>query len=173
MDSVTPETLRAFPLFARFEVEELRELLALMRCWTVPAGTRLFAEGDPGGSCWVIVSGSVKVSTRIREADAALAVLPPGSLFGHVSALIGEPRTATCSILRDAVLLEMEREWCEALLRSGSRTALKFLAAFNEALILALRMADRRLLRLREEGRRATADRAPSPAEIEGPATLA
>ena len=48
----------------------------------------------------------------------------------------------------DAVLLEIEREPCERLLRSGSATALKFLAALNEGLVSALRGADLQLMQL-------------------------
>jgi CRP-like cAMP-binding protein len=66
------------------------------------------------------------------------------------------PRSATCSIRTDAVLLEIAREPCEELLSSGSTLALKFLATLNEGLILALRGADLRLMQL--EGTQAQAN---------------
>ena len=63
----------------------------------------------------------------------------------------GEPRTATCSVREDAVLLEFERGPCERLLRSRSATALKLLATLNEGLISALRGADHRLMQLDQQ----------------------
>jgi hypothetical protein len=46
------------------------------------------------------------------------------------------------------VLLEIEQSQCEQLLKSGSSMAIKFLAALNEGLILALRNADLRLMQI-------------------------
>jgi hypothetical protein len=42
----------------------------------------------------------------------------------------------------------LERQPCEQLLKDRSRLALKFLAALNQGLILALRGADRRLMQI-------------------------
>jgi hypothetical protein len=58
------------------------------------------------------------------------------------------PRSATCSVRTNAVLLEIVRAPCEQLIRSGSTLALKFLATLNEGLISALRGADLRLMQL-------------------------
>ena len=74
----------------------------------------------------------------------------PGSIFGQVSLIDGEPRSATCSIQKDAILLELDRPACARLLASDSPLALKLLGALNEGLITALRGADRRLMRLEQ-----------------------
>jgi hypothetical protein len=73
-----------------------------------------------------------------------------------MSLIDGVPRSATCSVRTDAVLLEVVRVPCEELLNSGSTLALKFLATLNEGLILALRGADLRLMQL--EGTEARAN---------------
>ena len=61
---VPPESLGAFSLFKTFTPVELKTLLAAMRRWEVRKGTVLFAEGAPGDSCFVVLSGVVEVSLR-------------------------------------------------------------------------------------------------------------
>jgi CRP-like cAMP-binding protein len=68
-----------------------------------------------------------------------------------VSLIDGEPRSATCTIRRDAVLVELEREVCERLLDGRSPLSLKLLGMLNEGLVSALRGADRRLMQLESE----------------------
>ena len=150
--TIQPHTLRDFPLFADFSDRELRQLLRLMRRWDLPQATVVVSEGGPGGSCFIIVSGSIDVTVRVRSRQRLLAQLPAGSIFGQVSLISGEARTATCSMPSDGVILELERKRCKAFLSAGSRAALKFLAALNQDLISALRGADRRLLQLSAAG---------------------
>jgi hypothetical protein len=69
-----------------------------------------------------------------------------------MSLISGEARSATCPMPDDGVILELKRKPCETLLSTGSKTALKFLAALNQDLINALRGADRRLLQLSATG---------------------
>jgi glycine/D-amino acid oxidase-like deaminating enzyme len=155
--TIKPDALRDFPLFADFSDRELRQLLRLMRRWDLPRGTVVVSEGGPGGSCFIIVSGSVNVTVRVRGRQEFLAQLPAGSIFGQVSLISGEVRTATCSTPNGGTILELERNPCETFLSVGSHTALKFLAALNQDLISALRGADQRLLQLKATGRAACA----------------
>jgi hypothetical protein len=155
--TIKPDALSDFPLFADFSDRELRQLLRLMRRWDLPQGTVVVSEGGPGGSCFIIVSGSVDVTVRVRSRQQLLAQLPAGSIFGQVSLISGEARTATCSTPNDGIILELERKPCETFLSAGSRTALKFLAALNQDLISALRGADQQLLQLSATGRAARA----------------
>jgi CRP-like cAMP-binding protein len=123
-----------------------------MRRWDLPQGSVVVSEGGPGGSCFIIVSGSVDVTVLVRRSRQLLAELPAGSIFGQVSLISGEARTATCSMSQGGVILELERKPCEILLSAGSHTSLKFLAALNQDLISALRGADQRLLQLSAAG---------------------
>lgn len=146
-----PSLLAAFPAFRDFTEDELRSLLAVMRRWEVRKSTLLFAEGDPGGSCFVVVRGAVEVSIAVHGRHQLLARLPAGSVFGQVSLIDGEARSASCTIGRDALLVELEREECERLLRRHTPFGLKLLALLNDGIIAALRGADRRLMRLESE----------------------
>jgi glycine/D-amino acid oxidase-like deaminating enzyme/CRP-like cAMP-binding protein len=145
------QRLRRSPAFRGFSPDELTVVVGLMRRWEAPHGALVCAEGGSGGSCFVVVSGSVDVTTVLGGQPRRLASLGPGSIFGQVSLIDGQARSATCSMRQAGVLLEMEQEPCARLFDSRSSAALKFLSAINQGLIAALRGADRRLLRAQPE----------------------
>jgi glycine/D-amino acid oxidase-like deaminating enzyme/CRP-like cAMP-binding protein len=145
---VGSDLLSGLPTFANFDKAEIESILSMMRGWRCTEGARLFAEGDPGGSCFIVAKGTINVTLEVRGEKELLAQLLPGSIFGQVSLITGEPRNATCAASSDSLVLELERQPCEQLLNGRSRLALKFLAALNQGLILALRGADRRLMQI-------------------------
>ncbi len=150
-EHVRSDQLAGFPLFREFSPAELETVAAAMHRLDLSEGTLLFAEGDPGGTCYVVVDGVVDVSLRVSGHPQLLAQLGAGSVFGQLSLILGEPRSASCSIHRDAVVAELDRAACERLLDEGSPVSVKLLAALNGGVIEALRGADRRLMRLELE----------------------
>ena len=150
--TIDPEWLEPFPGFRDFTSAELQSLLQAMTRLDLAKGRLLFPDGDAGDTCFILVRGLVDVSIKVRAQRQLLGQLAPGSIFGEVSLINGEPRTTSCSIRRDAVLAELGREACERLLSSRGAVALKFLAVLNRGLIAALRSADRRLMQLNLEG---------------------
>ena len=140
-----------------FSIDELEQMLAAATRCDLPRGRMLFREGDPGDSCFILVSGQVDVTIKVRQQRHLLAQLTPGRIFGQVSLIAGEPRSATCTIRRDAVLAQLDRAACERLLGTQAPVALKFLGALNRGLTEALRVADRRLMQLTDDGRPAEA----------------
>ncbi len=89
--------LRSVRAWRGFTPPELLELLELTRRWDLAKGTLVCAENGPGGSCFIVVRGAVDVSTEVRGQQRRLARLGPGSIFGQISLIDGEPRSATCS----------------------------------------------------------------------------
>src|SRR5262249_6405434 len=93
--SISSQSLSSLPAFGSFGTAEVKRLISLMRGWSCSDGTLLFAEGDPGGSCFIVVNGAIDVTVRVRGASQLLARLPAGSIFGQVSAITRAPRNAT------------------------------------------------------------------------------
>ena len=149
--AVEPPMLASFAAFRDFTEPELAMLVRSLRRLDLAAGTLLFAEGDPGGTCFVVLRGTIDVSVKVRGQPQLLAQLGPGSIFGQASLIEGEPRTASCSTREPTLLAEIDRIACERLLDDGSPMALKLLAALNAGLVEALRSADRQLMRLEAE----------------------
>jgi predicted MFS family arabinose efflux permease len=78
----------------------LEALAAATTVDLVPAGTILIREGDPADDLFVIVSGTVRVSTR----EESLGELGPGDHFGEIGVLKHLPRTATVTAMTDCEL---------------------------------------------------------------------
>ena len=69
------------------------------------AGETIVREAAPGDSMFVLVSGEAAVT--LAGTSDELARLHPGALFGEMSLLTGEPRTATVTAVTDCALLEI------------------------------------------------------------------
>jgi glycine/D-amino acid oxidase-like deaminating enzyme len=146
--SMEVSSLRKCGAFANYSRDEIRSLLHLMQRWDLKKNTVIFTEGSPGGTCFVIVEGSVNVSINAHGQQQLLAILGSGQIFGQVSIIEDIPRSATCTARTDVVMIEIGQAECEMLLKSKSSIALKFLATLNDGLIAALRESDLRLLQI-------------------------
>jgi CRP-like cAMP-binding protein len=150
--AITARELATCPVLHHFTAAELETLAAKMTRLEIHDDTLLFAEGDPGGACYVILSGEVDVSVKVHGAPQLLSQLGAGSVFGQVSLLLDAPCAASCSVHREAVLAELDRDTCKALLDGGTSVGRKLLDALTRGVVEALRDADRRLMRLEREG---------------------
>ncbi len=104
-------------------------------------GARLFEEGDPGASMYVIQSGRVRVFRRIGAIEVKIASLGPGELLGEMAALEGLPRTASAAAEEPTVALELDRSVFEQMVRSNGEIALRVLRKLSAR----LREADRQI----------------------------
>ena len=90
------------PIFARLEPRSLEAVATLAKVVAVPAGTVLVREGEPAGSFYVIVSGTVHIE-RLGEFVRSMS---DGGFFGEVALVEGSERTATATCATDCELLE-------------------------------------------------------------------
>ena len=79
--------------------EEQRALAALAKVRTFRAGTLLCREGDNATPVFVIESGWVKVSAKIRGRERIVAVRGPGDVVGERIMRDKKARTATVTVL--------------------------------------------------------------------------
>jgi hypothetical protein len=92
-------------LFAALSADERRELARQSRERLHGSGETIVRQGEPGSSAFVIVSGRVRVT--IAPGDQEVAVIDQSGLFGEMSLLTGEPRTATVTALGDCRVVEI------------------------------------------------------------------
>ncbi len=98
--------LRGLPLFEALDPPAM-ETLGRAAAWsTMPAGTVIIREGDPGDSFYVLESGTVTVS---RGGSPVRSLTGPGEGFGEIALLRNVPRTATVIAATEAVLLGLGR----------------------------------------------------------------
>lgn len=112
-----------------------------------PAGTVLFREGDAAQEMYVIHSGRVEVTRRIRDRSAVLAVLPPGEFFGEMAIINNRPRSATATVVEDAVLLVIDARTFEAMIRGKAEIAVRMIKALASRLDQANQQIELLLLR--------------------------
>jgi len=99
-----------------------------------PAGTVLFHEGDRGEEMFILQSGKVKISKKIRGVEKTLATLEKGEFFGEMAILNDKPRSATAETIEDADMLVIDRKTCETLLRSNVEIAIRFIKRLADRL---------------------------------------
>ncbi|HEV8323429.1 MAG TPA: Crp/Fnr family transcriptional regulator [Myxococcota bacterium] len=112
-----------------------------------PPGTVLFREGEGGNQMFVIQSGSVRISKKVRETEKVLAVLPAGEFFGEMAILNNEPRSATATVHEQAKILVIEARTFEAMVRGNSEIAVRLIKKLSRRLHEADKQIENLLLR--------------------------
>jgi CRP/FNR family cyclic AMP-dependent transcriptional regulator len=107
----------------------------------VSPGEKLFEEGEPGGSMYVLQSGRVRLVRRLGQAEVAIALFGPGEVFGEMAVLEDLPRTATAVASEESVVVEVTKPLFEQMVRENGEVALRILRKLSAR----LREADRQI----------------------------
>jgi CRP/FNR family transcriptional regulator, cyclic AMP receptor protein len=138
------ELLRSVPLFADLEQGELENFSHVAVPRSFPAATRVFHEGDHSDACYIVRSGSFRVTREHSDGRAiTLATLGPGDIFGELAMLDGEVRSASVEALSDGELLALPASEVRGLLARHPDITVKLVAA----LVRRLRAANERISR--------------------------
>ena len=106
--------------------------------------TRVFHEGDHSDACYIVRSGSFRVTREHSDGRAiTLATLGAGDIFGELAMLDGEVRSASVEALVDGELLALPAGEVRALLARHPEITVKLVAA----LVRRLRTANERISR--------------------------
>lgn len=88
------------PLWSGTDDTDLVDLRALGVRRRFPAGSSLFLEGDVAHEALVLLAGSVKITVTATDGkEVILDVVGEGALVGELSAIDGQPRSATATAL--------------------------------------------------------------------------
>ncbi len=138
------ELLKSVPLFTDLGDEELERFSHVAVPRSFPAGTRVFHEGDSSDACYIVKSGTFRVTREHSDGRAiTLATLEPGEIFGELAMLDGDQRSASAEALSDGELLALPAGDVRALLSRHPEIALKLVAG----LVRRLRAANVRISR--------------------------
>jgi serine/threonine-protein kinase len=107
---------------------------------TLPAGSPIVNEGEPGNAAFVILEGQC-LAYRVEGAEeVTLRVMGPGEVFGETAVLTEKPRSASVKAVTDVVLVVVTREVMSNALGLNS-----WIGAFVKALAERFREVDERL----------------------------
>jgi small-conductance mechanosensitive channel/CRP-like cAMP-binding protein len=105
---VDAQVLFSVPMFSLLSDEERADLLKVARAVVYSADEAIVRQDDAGGSLFVIRQGEAVV--KLAGTDGPVARLHAGDVFGEMSLLTGEPRSATVMAATDCDLFEIDAE---------------------------------------------------------------
>ena len=104
--------LKSINLFSEISESDLLMLATQVKEVEYPQGLEVIRQGELGTSMYIIVRG--KVDAIIN--DHVVATLSQGEVFGELSALDPEPRSATIVTKEETLLFEIENFVIENLM---------------------------------------------------------
>jgi len=123
-----PEELRHVPLFQLLDNDESQVLAAQIEVRRFAARQRIFKAGDPCQHAYVVLSGSVRVSTLDEDGQEVVVDEPVhGDVFGIASLMQKTAHQTTAEAVADSVCLEIGRDDIEKLVSDRPDAALDML----------------------------------------------
>jgi len=112
-----PSILRQVPLFALLDDEETAVLAGQVEIKNFAPRQRIYKMGEPGGKAYVMVSGSVRLTTVDEDHQEVIVDQPAqGEFFGFASMLEQTPHQTTAIAQEETVCLEVDRHDISVLL---------------------------------------------------------
>ncbi|MFH0924277.1 MAG: cyclic nucleotide-binding domain-containing protein [bacterium] len=128
------------PLFDLLTGEELKCIAGFINKKTFFGGDLIYAEGSVGDSLYIIVSGRVELTKRTSKGKKTrIAILERGNVFGEMSLLDDNPRSATAAALSKVELLYISDRDFSNLCSIYPNSALKIVKRIARTLSLRLR----------------------------------
>lgn len=126
---------------AVLEPSDLEALTAWGRARRFRRGAMLFHEGEKAEHVLIVRAGRVKISSFTADGrEILLAIRGPGELLGELSAIDGEPRSASASALEQVDVLILPAEDFRAFLEMRPRVTIWLMQMLSRK----LRDADRK-----------------------------
>ena len=140
-----PEILRQVPLFALLDDDEAAVLAGQVEVKKFAARQRIYKMGDPGGRAYVVVSGTVRVTT-VDDDNQEVVVDEPsgGEFFGFASMLDETAHQSSAIAVQETVCIEVERRDIAILLERKPMAGMDMLAVLGRQF-----HASQRLVRVR------------------------
>ena len=140
-----PGELKHVPLFALLDQEEIAVLAGQVELKTFAPRQRIYKMGDPGMHAYILMSGSVQVST-VDEDHQEVVVDQPGhgQFFGFASMLEQTPHQTSASAMEKTVCVEISREDIAILLQQKPMAGMDMLTVLGQQF-----HASQQLVRLR------------------------
>jgi CRP/FNR family transcriptional regulator, cyclic AMP receptor protein len=120
--------LRKHPIFCDLDAEALDQLGRYAKHTTLKRGATIFSKGDPGNSLVAVVSGTVKISVSSPDGRSAiLNLIGAGEIFGEMSVLDGQARSADCTANTNCEIFVIDRRDFIPFVKSQPALAMKFI----------------------------------------------
>ncbi|MCP4597358.1 EAL domain-containing protein [Neptuniibacter sp.] len=88
----------------------------------LPAGAVIFQEGEAGDRAYIVDSGEIGVSTRVNDRELQFAIAQHGDILGEMALIDHGVRTATATVLNDAELIVIPKDYIHRLVTTADPT---------------------------------------------------
>lgn len=140
------EVLKGVYLFKELRPDEMDLILSIAKEKKFKKDNLIFSEGEPGNAFYLIVSGSVRISTVVPGVgEEALAILKPGEYFGEMALIDDAPRSASAIANEASLLVSITKEDFLNLISENNALGYKLLWVFTRTLTDRLRKTDEQL----------------------------
>ncbi len=140
-----PEVLKNVPLFALLDDEERAVLAEQVELKTFAPHERIYKTGDSGAQAYVMISGSVQVTTVDEDQQEVIVDEPgEGDFFGFAAMFEQTPHQTTAAALVETECLEVSRDDIAVLLQQKPQAGMDLLTTLGHQLHAA-----QQLVRLR------------------------
>jgi NTE family protein len=96
-----------------------------LRWVALAGGQTLMAQGEPGDSMVLVVSGRLRAYVHQDDGTQRMVrEMSRGQVIGEMSLITGEPRSATVVAIRDSVLVRLDKQAFDRLVAASSAVAL-------------------------------------------------
>jgi len=132
MPIVNAELLRKIPLFELLDNDEVKVLAEQLDEKQVYTGQVVFNQGDEGGTMYVVQSGKIEIFLMDDNKERViLSVVEAGGIFGELSLLDNEPRSASAKALEESFLFVIDRHDLEMLFQKHQHAALDIMTMLS------------------------------------------
>jgi CRP/FNR family cyclic AMP-dependent transcriptional regulator len=139
--SCTPQVLKNVPLFALLDDEELGVLASQVELKSFAARQRIYRMGDDRGQAYVVLSGSVRVTTIDEDQQEVLVDEPgDGEFFGFASMIDQTPHQTTAVAMENTECIEIDRSDIAILLQRKPMAGMDLLTVLGRQFHAAQRL---------------------------------
>ena len=144
-------TLESSKLFSHLPPADVQSLSKVARQVHFAPGQQIFKEGDPGDGVYVVRTGLVQISATLEKGERhVFSHVVPGDVFGEMSVLDNQSRSACASAEEETSVYFVPREELVKLLQHSPELSLTLmqeisgrLREFNHQYIRKLLQAER------------------------------
>ena len=141
----SPEVLQDVSLFSLLDKDELAVLASQVELCKFAPRQRIYKTGDPSNRAFIMLSGSVQVSTIDEDNQIVLLDEPiKGDLFGFASMLAQTPHQTEATAVQESLCIELDLNDITVLLHSKPDAGLDLMKVMGRQFHAA-----ERLVRLR------------------------
>jgi CRP/FNR family transcriptional regulator, cyclic AMP receptor protein len=127
-----PEILRQVPLFALLDDDEAAVLAGQVEVRNFAPRQRIYKIGELGDRAYVLVSGSVRVTTVDADNQEVVVDQPAaGEFFGFASMLEKTPHQTTATAQEESVCIEVDRNDIQILLERKPHAGMDMLTVLG------------------------------------------